>query len=85
MPGLPDELVPGVATVIEDSVVGLEDFFGEPVLPDELPKHANGRIVERRAGGLVAEFPEPYLAIKLRYHLVKELVCGSRNEYGPGV
>jgi hypothetical protein len=36
-PGLVDELVPGIAAVIEDVVVGAEDAVGEPVVADELP------------------------------------------------
>ncbi len=36
-PGLVDETVPGVAAVVEDIVVGLEDSVREPVVADELP------------------------------------------------
>ena len=36
-PRLIDELVPGVAAVVEDVVAGAEDAVGEPVLPHELP------------------------------------------------
>lgn len=36
-PGLIDQLVPGVAAVIDDITVGVEDAVGEPVLPHELP------------------------------------------------
>jgi hypothetical protein len=35
-PGLGDELVPGMAAVIEDSTVGGEDPVGEPVVAQEL-------------------------------------------------
>ena len=37
-PGLVDELVPGVAAVIEDGAIGGEDPVGEPVVAQELPK-----------------------------------------------
>src|ERR1700755_618404 len=37
-PGLGDELVPGVAAVIEDSTIGGEDWVGEPVVAQELPE-----------------------------------------------
>ncbi len=36
-PGLIDELVPGVAALVEDLVVGFEDPVGEPVVAHELP------------------------------------------------
>lgn len=36
-PRLIDELVPGVATVVEDVVVGFEDPIGQPVVAHELP------------------------------------------------
>ena len=36
-PWLIDELVPGVAAVVEDVVVGSEDAVGEPVVAHELP------------------------------------------------
>jgi hypothetical protein len=36
-PGLVGELAPGVAAMVEDVVVGLEDAVGEPVLADVLP------------------------------------------------
>ncbi len=36
-PGLIDELVPGVAAVVEDVVVGFEDPIGQPVIAHELP------------------------------------------------
>ena len=36
-PGLVDELVPGVAAVIEDGAIGGEDSVGEPVIAQELP------------------------------------------------
>src|SRR5436190_17680552 len=36
-PRLIDEFVPGVATVLKDVVIGLEDAIGEPVVADELP------------------------------------------------
>src|SRR6266496_2937898 len=36
-PRLVDEVVPGVAAVIDDVVVGLEHAVGEPVVADELP------------------------------------------------
>jgi hypothetical protein len=35
-PGLIDELVPGIAAVPDDIVIGLEDAVGEPVISDEL-------------------------------------------------
>src|ERR1700758_3286618 len=37
-PGLVDELVPGVAAVIEDGMIGGEDPVGEPVVAQELPE-----------------------------------------------
>ena len=37
-PGLGDELVPGIAAVIEDGVIGGEDPVGEPVVAQELPE-----------------------------------------------
>ncbi len=36
-PGLIDELVPGVAAMVDDVAVGFEDAVGEPVLAHELP------------------------------------------------
>jgi hypothetical protein len=36
-PGLIDELVPGVAAVIDDIVIGFEDAVREPVVAHELP------------------------------------------------
>ncbi len=36
-PGLIDELVPGVAAMIDDVVVGFEDAVRQPVVPHELP------------------------------------------------
>ena len=36
-PGLIDEGVPGIATVIDDVVEGFEDPVRQPVLSDELP------------------------------------------------
>jgi len=36
-PRLSDELVPGVATVVEDVIVGCEDVVGQPVVAEELP------------------------------------------------
>jgi hypothetical protein len=36
-PRLVDELVPGIAAVLEDVLVGAEDAIGEPVVADELP------------------------------------------------
>ena len=36
-PRLIDEFVPGIATVVEDIVVGEEHAVGEPVVADELP------------------------------------------------
>ena len=36
-PGLIDELVPGVAAVVDEIVVGFEDAVGEPVVAHELP------------------------------------------------
>jgi hypothetical protein len=36
-PRLVDELVPGIAAVLEDVIVGAEDAVGEPVVADELP------------------------------------------------
>ena len=36
-PRLIDELVPGIAAVVEDIRVGLEDPVREPVVADELP------------------------------------------------
>ena len=46
-PGPVDELVPGVATVIDKVVVGFEDAVGEPIIPHELPDVLHG--VEFRA------------------------------------
>ena len=37
VPRLVDELVPGVAAVVDDVVVGFEDAVGQPVVPHELP------------------------------------------------
>ena len=36
-PRLIDELVPGVAAVVDDLVVGFEDAVREPIVADELP------------------------------------------------
>jgi hypothetical protein len=36
-PGLIDELVPGVAAVVDEVIVGLEDAIGEPVVAHKLP------------------------------------------------
>ena len=36
-PGLVDELVPCVATVVDDVVVGFEDAVRKPIVADELP------------------------------------------------
>ena len=36
-PGLVDDLVPSVATVVDDMVVGFEDTVREPVVARELP------------------------------------------------
>ena len=36
--GLVDELVPGIAAVIEDGAIGGEDPVGEPVVAQELPE-----------------------------------------------
>lgn len=36
-PGLVDQLVPGITTMIDDLVVGFEDAVGEPIIPHELP------------------------------------------------
>ena len=36
-PGLIDEFVPGVAAMIEDDVVGIEDAIGQPIFAHELP------------------------------------------------
>jgi len=48
-PGLVDELVPGMAAVIEDGAVGGEHPAGEPVVAQELPEVLNR--VQRRAFG----------------------------------
>ncbi len=37
-PGLGDELVPGIAAVVEDGTIGGEDPVGEPVVAQELPE-----------------------------------------------
>ncbi len=47
-PRLIDELVPGVAAVIEDFVVGFEDTVEQPVIAHELPD-VFGRIELGRA------------------------------------
>jgi hypothetical protein len=36
-PGLFDELVPGIAAVIDDIALGVEDAIGQPIVADELP------------------------------------------------
>ena len=36
-PGLVDELVPSLATMIDEIVVGFEDTVGEPVVAHKLP------------------------------------------------
>ena len=36
-PGLIDELVPGLAAVIDEIVIGFEDAVGEPVIAHKLP------------------------------------------------
>ena len=41
-PGLIDELVPGVAAVVDDVVVGFEDAVREPVVAHELPDVLDG-------------------------------------------
>lgn len=41
-PGLVDEVVPGVAAVIDDVVMVAEDAVGEPVVADELPDVLHG-------------------------------------------
>jgi hypothetical protein len=35
--GLVDQLVPGIAAMIDDLIIGFEDAVGEPVVPHELP------------------------------------------------
>ena len=37
-PGLGDDSVPSVATVVEDVGIGLKDAVAEPVVPHELPE-----------------------------------------------
>ena len=37
-PGLGDDLVPDVATLVEDVGIGWEDPVAEPVVVDELPQ-----------------------------------------------
>ena len=37
VPGLIDELVPRLAAVVDEIVVGFEDMVGEPVIAHELP------------------------------------------------
>ena len=32
-----DQLVPGIAAMIDDLIIGFEDAVGEPVVPHELP------------------------------------------------
>jgi hypothetical protein len=52
-PGLVDELVPGMAAVIEDGAIGGEHSVGKPVIAQELPNVLNrveilwGRIAAR--------------------------------------
>lgn len=41
-PRLVYELVPGIKTVFEDLVVGLEDAVGQPALAHELPEVFDG-------------------------------------------
>jgi len=57
-PWLLDELVPGVAAVVEDVVVGAEDAIGKPVgahvLPDVLDRIELGRFRRQRQEGDVA-------------------------------
>ena len=36
-PGLIDELVPGVAAVVDDVGLGVKDAIGQPIVADELP------------------------------------------------
>ena len=36
-PGLGDELVPGIAAVIDDVALGVEDTVGQPVIAHKLP------------------------------------------------
>ena len=48
-PRLSDELVPSIAAVVEDVVIGFEDAVGQPVLSHELP-HVLGRIELGRSG-----------------------------------
>ena len=36
-PGLADQVVPSIAAMIDNLVVGFEDAVGEPVIPHELP------------------------------------------------
>ena len=36
-PGLIDQFVPGMAAMVDDIVVGLEDPVGQPVVAHELP------------------------------------------------
>ena len=35
--GLFDQLVPGIAAMIDDLIIGFEDAVREPVVPHELP------------------------------------------------
>jgi hypothetical protein len=55
VPGLVDELVPGIAAVVDDVVVGLEDAVREPVvaheLPDILDRIEFGRLRRQRHNG----------------------------------
>jgi hypothetical protein len=46
-PGLVDELVPSLAAMIDEIVVGFEDAVGEPVVAHELPDVFHG--IEFRA------------------------------------
>ena len=49
-PGSIDELVPGVAAMVDDGVVGLEHAVGQPVVAHELPD-AFDRVQLRACGG----------------------------------
>ena len=59
LPGLIDELVPGVAAVGDDILVGREDAVGQPVVAQELPdvfdrvelRRPRGQVQERDVGG----------------------------------
>src|SRR5712671_1033 len=84
-PGLVDELVPGIAAVLEDVVVGAEDAIGEPVVAHELPDVFDRvefrRLWRQRHQGDVGLLADPGLILKPDlYRLAGRVALGDLVE-----